>query len=106
MVKKYLEICLGQNKYPCARRQLGDIVISWMFEDFSDAIDQRQFGCLKGSSAMCCLLDLIQNWLKNLENSGCYLRACLLDFSKAFDRINHNFVIEKLISMNVRQCII
>ena len=30
--------------------QLGDTVISWMFEDFSDVIDQRQFSCLKGSS--------------------------------------------------------
>ena len=67
---KHLEIRLGQNKCPCARSQLGDTVISWMFEDFSDVIDQRQFGCLKGSSTMYCLLNLFHNWLKNLENSG------------------------------------
>ena len=69
-------------------------------------IDPRQFGSLKGSSTTYCLLDLIHNWLENLENPGSYLRACFLDFSKAFDRINHNFVIEKLISMNVRRSII
>ena len=67
-----------------------------MLDDISDAIDPRQFGSLKGSSTTYCLLDLIHNWLENLENPGSYLRACLLDFSKAFDRINHNLVIEKL----------
>ena len=85
---------------------LEDFVISWMLDDISDAIDPRQFGSLKGSSTTYCLLDLIHNWLENLENPGSYLRVCFLDFSKAFDRINHNLVIEKLISMNVRRSII
>ena len=82
---------------------LEDFVISWMLDDISDAIDPRQFGSLKGSSTTYRLLDLIHNWLENLENPGSYLRACFLDFSKAFDRINHNLVIEKRISMNVRR---
>ena len=54
---------------------LEDFVISWMFEDISDVIDPRQFRSLKGSSTTFCLLDSIHNWLKNLENPGCYLRA-------------------------------
>ena len=34
------------------------------------------------------------------------LRVCLLDFSKAFNRININILIEKLISLGVRRCLI
>ena len=85
---------------------LEDFVVCWMIEDDRDDIDPQQFGSLRGSSTTYCLLDMIHNWLTNLENPGCYLRACFLDFSKAFDRINYNIVIEKLISLKVRRSII
>ena len=77
-----------------------------MIEEVGEHIDSRQFGSLKGSSTTCCLLDLIHNWLSELNNPGCYLRACLLDFSKAFDRIDHTIVIRKLNDLGVRRSII
>jgi retron-type reverse transcriptase len=81
---------------------LEDFFVCWMIEDISDDIDPRQFGSLRGSSTTYYLLDMIHNWLKNLDNPGSYLTACFLDFSKVFDRINHNIIIEKLISiMNI-----
>ena len=85
---------------------LEDFVVSWMIEDVGEHIDSRQFGCLEGSSTTYCLLDLIHNWLSELHNPGCYLRACFLDFSKAFDRIDHTIVIRKLIELGVRRSII
>ena len=36
------------------------------------------------------------NWLSELDNPGCYLRARFLDFSKVFDRIDHTIVIAHL----------
>ena len=74
-----------------------------MIEEVGQHIDSRQFGSLKGSSTTYCLLDLIHNWLSELNNPGCYLRACLLDFSKAFDRIDHTIVIRKLNDLGVRR---
>ena len=82
---------------PILSKVLEDFVVSWMIEDVGEHIDSRQFGSLKGSSTTYCLLDLIHNWLSELDNPGCYLRACFLDFSKAFDRIDHTIVIRKLI---------
>ena len=64
------------------------------------------FFTFKGSSTTYCLLDLIHNWLSELDNPGYYLRACFLDFSKAFDRIDHTIVIRKLIDLGVRRSII
>ena len=84
---------------PILSKVLEDFVVSWMIEDVGEHIDSRQFGSLKGSSTTYCLLDLIHNWLSELDNPGCYLRACFLDFSKAFDRIDHNIVIRKLIDL-------
>ena len=77
-------------------------MVFWMIEDVGEHIESRQFGSLKGSSMTYCLLDLIQNWLSELHNHGCYLRACFLDFSKAFDKIDHAIVVRKLIDLGVR----
>ena len=90
----------------CLCKVLEDFVVSWMIEDVGEHIDSRQFGSLKESSTSYCLLDLIHNWLSELDNPGCYLRACFLDFSKAFDRIEHTIVIRKLIDLGVRRSII
>ena len=91
---------------PCISKVLEDFVIKWMISDIRDKIDPRQFGCLKGKSTTYCLLDLVHNWLSHLDSPGQYLRICFLDFSKAFDHINHNVLINKLIELGVRRSLI
>ena len=91
---------------PVLSKVLEDFLVRWMIEDISGRIDKRQFGCLKGTSTTLCLLDLIHNWLSKMDNPGHYLRACFLDSSKAFDRIDHNIVITKMINLGVRPSII
>ena len=71
-----------------------------------DKIDPKQFGCLKGTSTSICLLDIFHNWLPSLDSPGQYVRISYLDFSKAFDRINLNILIQKLIAIGTRPSII
>ena len=87
-------------------QDLDDFVVSLMIEDIGEYIDPNQFVSLKGSSTTFCLLNLVHNWLSEMDNPGCYIRACFLDFSKAFDRIDHIVVIKKLIDLGVRRSIV
>ena len=83
-----------------------DFAVKWLYEDIGKKIDLRQFGSIKGSSTSLCLVDLLHNWLKSLDKPGHYLYACFLDFSKAFDRIDHTILVRKLISLGVRPALI
>ena len=91
---------------PCISKVLEDFVVHWMISDVGDNIDSQQFGSLKGSSTTYCLLDMLHTWLRHLDSPGHYLRVCFLDFSKAFDRIGHNVLIQKLVDIGVRRSLI
>ena len=91
---------------PCIFKVLQDFVVKWMISDIGDKIVSRQFGCLKGRSTTYCLLDMVHNWLSHLDSPGQYLRVCILDFSKAFDRINNNVLINKLIELGDRRSLL
>jgi hypothetical protein len=91
---------------PCLSKVLEDFVVNWIISDLGHKIDPQQFGCLKGTSTTYCLLDILHNWLNHLDNPGKYIRVCFLDFCKAFDRIDHNIVISKLINLGVRKALI
>ena len=87
----------------CISKVLKEFVVEWILEDIRYLIDPKQFGCLRGSSTSLCLLDMFHSWLSKLDTDGCSLRIVLLDFSKAFDRINLNVLITKLIDMGLRR---
>ena len=90
----------------CLSKVLEDFVVRWMISDVRVNIDPQQFGCLKGLSASYCLLDMLHHWLSHLDSAGQHLRLCFLDFAKAFDRIGHNLLIQKLVDIGVRRSLI
>ena len=55
-----------------------------------------QFGSVKMSSTTHALVHLVHQWLSALETPNTLIWSCLIDFSKAFDRIDHNILLHKL----------
>ena len=90
----------------CLSKAFEDFVVQWLMEDIKEHIDPNQFGSLKGVSTTFCLLDMLHNWLSALESPSTYLRVCFLDFSKAFDHIDHNILVCKFLKMGARPIIV
>jgi len=59
-------------------------------------IDPYQYGCVEKSSTTHALVHLIHHWLNATEAPNTVIRSCLIDFSKAFDRIDHTILLHKL----------
>ena len=59
-----------------------------------------QYGFIKGRSVVLQLLKIIDDWLLNLEN-GNQIDIIYTDFEKAFDKVPHKRLLNKLMSYNV-----
>ena len=76
-------------------------VADWLMELIDEKIDKRQFGSLKNSSTTHALLSLLHHLLNETDVSKNAVRIFLLDFSKAFDHIDHNILLSILSDMDV-----
>jgi hypothetical protein len=52
------------------------------------------------------LIHLLHKWYEAMDTPGACLRICMLEFSKAFDRIDFNILMQKLINMRVHPILI
>ena len=77
-------------------------VVMWLMEFIKDKIDYRQYGGLKGNSITHYLIEFL-NFILSCQDSNdqTAVLAVLVDFSKAFNRQNHNLLITKLSDMGV-----
>ena len=77
-------------------------VIDWLMKFVGDKIDWGQYGGLKGNSISHYLIEFTNFILYNqdMKNPRAVL-AMMIDFSKAFNRQNHNTLIQILSDMNV-----
>ena len=81
-------------------------IYKWLMVSIEDRIDPYQFGAIKNSCTTDALMLMIHNWFQALDGTGSLIRICLLDFSKAFDKIDHNVLISKLRNMNIHPVIV
>ena len=77
-------------------------VVSWLLHYIGDQMDWGQYGGLKGSSISHYLIDFVNFILFNQDLNIPYaVLSVMVDFSKAFNRIDHNLVITILSEMKV-----
>jgi hypothetical protein len=68
----------------------------WFLKIFKPQIDVHQYGSQSECSTVIALVQLIHNWLLKLETGKYIIRILLIDFSKAFDLVDHNILIKKM----------
>ncbi len=83
-----------------------EFVTSWIMDDIGASLDKQQFGSLKGTSTDHCFIHLLDKVYKNTDCSKNSSVIVATDFSKAFDRVDHNILVTKFINLGVRKSII
>ena len=78
------------------------IVMTWLLEYLQEHLDWSQYGGQKGNSVSHYLIDFINfvSYNQDVKNIHAVL-AVAVDFSKAFNRQNHNILIELLSDLGV-----
>ena len=77
-------------------------VVMWLMEYIEDKMDFRQYGGSKGNSITHYLIEFINFILLNQDSTEkTAILAVMVDFSKAFNRQDHNLLITKLSDMGV-----
>ena len=77
-------------------------VVMWLLDHIGDKIDFRQYGGVRGNSVTHYIIEFLNFILLNQDSTDqTAILACLVDFSKAFNRQNHNLLITKLSDMGV-----
>ena len=86
---------------PVLSKVLESFVVSWMRR--ATVHSETQFGGIKDSSTTLALTTMLHHMLQRLERKNTYARILLIDFSKAFDHIDHNILFDKLKTNGVPQ---
>ena len=81
-------------------------VADWLMHLIDEKTDKRQFGSLKSSLTTHALLSLIHDLLNETDAPKNGVKIFVLDFSKAFDHIDHNILLNKLSDLDVPPTII
>ena len=90
---------------PVVAKTLESFPVRWAQEQCPN-VDSTQFGSTKGSSTTHALLSVLQPIYQALDDGRHYARILLIDFSKAFDHIDHKIVLQKLSTNGVDSTVV
>ena len=92
---------------PYFSKRLEWFLIQWIWPYISPHIDPDQLGGLPGCSVnhyLVLMIDFISKKLDAGQRNPTAVLACLVDFSKAFNRMDHNILATILSDLNVPTC--
>ena len=82
-------------------KTMEDFVADWIMSQIRHLVDRQQFGSLAGLSTTHALLSFFHHLYKTTDELDQCVRVLLLDFSKAFDKIDHHILIRKMEEMAI-----
>ena len=83
---------------PIAAKVFESIIMKYVDDIVYDAMDSKQFGGIAGTSTTDALVEITHRWYEAADRHilNTYVRVVMIDFSQAFDLINHHILLEKL----------
>ena len=75
---------------------LESLVGSWILQTVESNLDGCQYGGLKRRSTTHALIDMLHHW-HDVVDKGQSVHAVFVDFAKAFDHVDHNILVTKLL---------
>ena len=81
-------------------------VVSWLKEDIHGKITEAQYGGRSGSWAVPALIYLVRKWHVALDSPGSVVRIMFLAFRKAYDRMDHNIMLENCCKIGIRPALV
>ena len=79
---------------------------NWFMDHFKHHLDDTQYGSQKNCSTVLALSHLVHLWLVASESTSSAIRVLLLDFSKAFDLVDHTILLEKVAKIGAPEFLI
>ena len=86
-------------------KHLESFVGKWILECIEDKLDNTQYGGLRGLSTTHALVDMLQHWHTMIHMHET-VRIMFIDYSKAFDSVDHNILLKKFQRLDVPAVII
>ena len=86
---------------PFFSKIMEQFIVEWLLEFVGPKLDFRQYGGTRGNSISHYLIEFLNFILHQQEMESVAVLACLVDFSKAFNRQDHNILITKLSDLGV-----
>ena len=77
-------------------RDYDQFLVEWLLPYIKPRMDPGQFGVLKGESIVQYLVVFFHFILSNLDKTSRAIIAAMVDFSKGFNRLNHNKILIRL----------
>ena len=85
---------------------LESFVGSWIIlEHVGSSLDDRQYGAFRQRSTTHALVDMLHQWHAAVDKSQS-VRTVFVDFAKAFDHVNHNILVAKLVELGLPDVIV
>ena len=81
---------------PDLSRDYDQFLVEWLLPYIKPRMDPGQFGGMKGGSILQYLVVFFHFILSNADKPSSAIIAALVDFSKGFNRLNHNKIMIRL----------